>query len=117
MEFCFLFSLGCEGLLMIFHSYCKIAWDRKCEEDSTEAQVPPAGPDFPFSCTASCRGQDSLGTQREVQELAVAVTCCLRCPSWKVWFTVDRSAGFSCVHHSHRIVRFLVIYTRMLLSS
>lgn len=57
MEFCFLFSLGCEGLPVIFHSYCKTAQDGKREDSSTEAQDPPAGPDFPFCCTASCRGQ------------------------------------------------------------
>ena len=37
MEFCFLFSLGCEGLPVIFHSHYKMARDREREDDSTEA--------------------------------------------------------------------------------
>lgn len=66
MEFCFLFSLDCKGLPVIFHSHYKTARDEKHEDDSTEAQVPLAGLDFLVCCSASCSGQ--LRDPQEVQE-------------------------------------------------
>lgn len=102
MEFCFLFSLGCEGSTAIIHLHYKTV--------ETMQQKPRPHLLCQLSCSAALPPEvGRLGAHREVQGLAMAVSCCLRLPVRKICFTVNHSAGFSCVFHSHRAVRPLVL--------
>lgn len=78
MEFCFLFSLGYEGLPVLFHSHYKLL-------GMEIVKMTPQKPRSHLLCWISCSAAlplvaGSLGTHREVPELAMAVTCCLRRP-------------------------------------